>query len=87
MDNLLIGGLNRGGKAIVNELQDESVRRFDPKWVLADPKEDRAPQMASVLTNRFPTLRPQPLQMPVQDALAAEYNLFVEVDTHKLRIK
>ena len=66
--NLLVGGLNRGCKEIVNELHDETVRHFDPHWILADRKADRAQQMASVLTNRF-ALRPQPVQMRVQNAI------------------
>lgn len=70
MNNPLIGGLNRGARAIVKELPEETIRRYEPEWLLADPKENRARQMAGVLTNRFATLRPQPLQMPVQDALA-----------------
>src|SRR5688500_14289683 len=70
MDNLLIGGLNRGCKEFVYELHDESVGHYDPHWFLADPKGDRAAQMASVLTKRFSKLQPQPLQMPVQDAIS-----------------
>ena len=50
--------------------QDETTRLYEPEWLLADPKEHRAAQMAAALTKRFPTLRPQPMQMKVQDALS-----------------
>jgi hypothetical protein len=69
MSLVVIGGNHRGGKAIVNELQDETTRLYEPEWLLADPKEHRALQMAAVLRDRFPTLRPQSFQMKVQDAL------------------
>jgi len=74
MSLVVIGGNNRGGKAIVNELQDKTTRLYEPEWLLADPKPDRAVQMAAVLTDRFPTLQPQPLQMPVQEALAYSHD-------------
>jgi hypothetical protein len=74
MSLVVIGGNNRGGKAIVNELQDETTRLYEPEWLLVDPKEHRAAQMAAVLTDRFPTLQPQPLQMQVQDALAYSHD-------------
>ena len=51
--NVLIGGAHRGGKAIVNQLQDETVRLYDPHWILADPKPDRAAQMASSADKPF----------------------------------
>jgi hypothetical protein len=70
MSLVVIGGNNRGARAIVNELQDETTRLYDPDWLLADPKDNRAVQMAAVLTKRFPALRPHPLQMRIQDALA-----------------
>lgn len=66
---VVMGGNHRGAKAIVNELSDETTRLYEPEWLLADPKEHRAVQMAAVLTERFPTLRPQPFQLKVQDAL------------------
>ncbi len=69
MSVVAIGGNHRGGKAIVNELSDETTRLYEPEWLLADPKEHRAAQMAAALRDRFPTLRPQPMQMKVQDAL------------------
>jgi hypothetical protein len=70
MSNVLFAGLNRAGKAIVTALPDETTRLYEPEWLLADPKEPRAAQMAGVLMDRYPTLRPQPLQMKAKDALA-----------------
>ena len=70
MSNVLFGGLHRGASAIVKELKDETTRLYSPDWLLADPKADRAAQMAGVLRDRFATLNPQPLPMRVQDALA-----------------
>jgi hypothetical protein len=69
MSLVVIGGNHRGGNAIVNELQDETTRLYEPEWLLADPKDNRAAQMAAALTKRFPALRPQPMQMKVQDAI------------------
>ena len=68
MSLVVIGGNNRGGKAIVNELQDETTRLYEPAWLLVDQKVHRAAQMATVLKHRFPTLQPQPLQMKAQDS-------------------
>jgi hypothetical protein len=69
MSNVLFGGLHRGASAIVKELKDETTRLYGPDWLLADPKADRAAQMAGVLRYRFAALNPQPLSMRVQDAL------------------
>ena len=69
MSNVLFGGLHRGASAIVKELKDDTTRLYEPDWLLADPKANRAAQMAGVLRDRFATLNPQPLTMRVQDAL------------------
>jgi hypothetical protein len=69
MSLVLIGGAHRGAESIFNQLPDKTVRRYDPNWKLADPKPDRAVQLARKAQDRFPTLQPQPLQMRVQDAL------------------
>jgi hypothetical protein len=74
MSLVVFGGNHRGGKAIVNELSDETTRLYEPEWLLADPKEHRAVQMATVLRDRFPALRPQPLQMRVQEALTYSHD-------------
>jgi hypothetical protein len=66
---VLLGGAHRGQESILNHLDDTTVRLFDPHWMVADPKDNRAPQMAGILKGRFPTLQPQPLQMKAQDAL------------------
>lgn len=71
MSNVLFGGLHRGASAIVKELKDDTTRLYEPDWLLADPKANRAAQMAGVLRDRFATLNPQPLTMRVQDALAS----------------
>ena len=70
MSNLIIGGNHRGAMAIGKELRHETVCLYEPEWVLADPKPDRAVQLAGFLKDRFPALHPQPHTMPVQDALA-----------------
>jgi hypothetical protein len=69
MSNVLIGGAHRGARTILTELTEATVRLYEPCWMLADPKEDRAAQLASIAKARFATLRPQPLPMPVQSAL------------------
>jgi hypothetical protein len=69
MNNVLLGGAHRGAMSLINHLEDKTVRRFDPHWIIADPKPQRAPQLASMAQHRFPTLRPQPVQMRVQNAL------------------
>jgi hypothetical protein len=69
MGNVLCAGAHRGAESIVNHLDDETVHGYDPYWIVADPKENRAVHMAGVLTDRFTTLLPQPLQMKAQDAL------------------
>jgi hypothetical protein len=69
MSNVLIGGAHRGAWEIFNQVLYETVRRYDPEWKVADPKPDRAVQLTGMLTYRFPTLRPQPKPMKVQDAL------------------
>ena len=46
MSNVLLGGAHRGALSIVNELQDKTVRQYDPNWTIADPKDNRAAQMA-----------------------------------------
>jgi hypothetical protein len=70
MSNVLIGGAHRGALSILNELPDKTVRQYDPNWKIADPKDNRAAQLTTFARNRFPTLRPHPFQMKVQDALA-----------------
>jgi hypothetical protein len=84
MSFVVIGGNHRRGKAIVNELSDETPRLYEPEWLLADPKDNRAAQMAAALTKRFPALRPQPMQMKVQEALAyssVEDTVILALDT------
>src|SRR5438874_4072995 len=69
MSNVIIGGAHRGAKTFFAELQKETVRLYEPCWILADPKEHRAAQLATIATERFATLRTQPLQMRIQSAL------------------
>jgi hypothetical protein len=69
MPNLLIGGANRGARTILSALTDETVRRYDPWWIVADPKAHRAADLAILAQQRFARLTPQPLQMRVQSAL------------------
>ena len=69
MSNVIIGGAHRGARTFLTELQKETVRLYEPCWILADPKEHRAAQLATIAKERFATLRPQPLQMRVQSAL------------------
>jgi hypothetical protein len=69
MCNVLLGGAHRGAESFLNHLEDKTVRRYDPHWIIADPKPQRAEQMVSMAQHRFPTLRPQPVQMRVQNAL------------------
>jgi hypothetical protein len=66
---ILVGGLNRGFRAIIQELTDDTVRLYERSWILADLKEDRAVRAAEFLKDKFPALDPQPLKMPVQSAL------------------
>jgi hypothetical protein len=65
-----LGGAHRGAMSLINHLEDKTVRRFDPHWIIADPKPHRADQLVSMAQHRFPTLRPQPVQMRVQNALS-----------------
>jgi hypothetical protein len=66
---VLIGGAHRGARTILTALQEETVRLYEPGWIMADPKEERAAQLAGIARERFTALRPQPLQMRVQSAL------------------
>ena len=70
MSNLLIGGAHRGARSILSELPEETVRRYEPCWILADPKEHRAAELAIFAQKRFARLKPYPLQMRVQSALS-----------------
>jgi hypothetical protein len=70
MNNVLCGGAHRGAESLFKQIQPETVRRYDPHWILTDPKPDRAVQLASMAQNRFPWLQPQPKQLKVQNALA-----------------
>ena len=69
MSNVIIGGAHRGARTFLTELQEKTVRLYEPCWILADPKEHRAAQLATIAKERFATLRPQPLQMRVQSVL------------------
>jgi hypothetical protein len=69
MSNVIIGGAHRGARTFLTELQEKTVRLYEPCWILADPKEHRAAQLATIARERFGTLRPQPLQMRIQSAL------------------
>ena len=66
---VLHGGAHRGAASFIKHLEYKTVRLFDPHWIIADPKPQRAALLASMAQHRFPTLRPQPVQMPVQNAL------------------
>ena len=63
-------GNNRGGRSIANRLRPEVVSLYDPNWVFADAKEGRARTLATSVRERFPEIRPRPLQMQAQEALA-----------------
>lgn len=63
-------GNHRGGASIVNGLSQDTVRRYDRTWVLADPKEDRADRMAEMVRRRFPQTDPRPLRATALEALA-----------------
>jgi hypothetical protein len=69
MSNPIIGGAHRGAETIFAELEEKTVRLYEPFWILADPKEHRAAKLATIARERFGTLRPQPLQMRIQSAL------------------
>jgi hypothetical protein len=69
MSNVIIGGAHRGATTLFAELQEKTVRLYEPCWILADPKEHRAAQLATIARERFGTLRPKPLQMRIQSAL------------------
>ena len=82
--NLGCIGNHRGGISIVKALPAEVANRYDPDWVFADPKEDRARKLALVAQNRFPELRPRPLLLRGQEAVAQTDDddaLVVAVDT------
>jgi len=66
---MFIFGTNRGALSLFNELQDETVRLYDPNWNLVDMKVGRAAQLAKFARNRFSTLRPHPHQLRALDAL------------------
>jgi hypothetical protein len=72
--NVLFAGLHRGGLSIVNAFPEKTTRLYEPDWLLADPKENRATQMAGILKKKFPELNPQPFQMRAQDALALSHD-------------
>ena len=57
-----------GGASIVRHLPSETASRFDPRWVLSDPKEDRAARLAGLVKERFPFTEPQALALPARDA-------------------
>lgn len=85
MSNLNLYGNHRGGTSIVKSLPADIVRLYDdPGWTLADPKEDRAERLATVVWNRFPGVRPRPLRMTARDALAYSHDndtLVLAMDT------
>src|SRR5688572_31070886 len=83
MHTVLLGGAHCGAESIFNHLEDKTVRRYDPHWILADPKPQRAEQLASMAQHRFPTLRPQPVQMRVQNALSSslDHDVVLALDT------
>jgi hypothetical protein len=70
MNSVVWGGIHRGFLATAKELKAKTTLLYDRRWILADPQENRAAQMAVMLRNQFATLDPQPLTMRVQDALA-----------------
>ena len=69
MNNMLIGGAHRGARTILTELNAETVRLYEPSWIVADPKERRAADLVILAQKRYPRLNPQPLSLRVQDAL------------------
>jgi hypothetical protein len=68
-DNLNLYGNHRGGTAVVRNLPAPVADRFGAEWVLADPKEGRAEELAGAVARRFPGVRPTPLRMTAQEAL------------------
>jgi hypothetical protein len=69
MGTVFGAGIHRGWLSIFKELKDETIRLYEPEWLLADPKGSRAADMKILLKNRFARLDPQPLVMRSQDAL------------------
>jgi hypothetical protein len=69
MSTVLIGGAHRGARTILTALTEETVRLYDPRWIVADPKETRAADLVIRAQKRYPSLNPQPLPLRVQDAL------------------
>lgn len=69
MSTLNLYGNHRGGTSIVTTLPAEVAQRYEADWLLADPKEDRAEQLARVVQQRFPWVHPRPQRMTAQHAL------------------
>lgn len=67
--NLNLYGNHRGGTSIVAGLPRAAAAAYGPDWTLADPKENRAEKLAAVVRQRFPMVRPRPVQMTAQEAL------------------
>jgi hypothetical protein len=70
MSRLNLYGNHRGGTSLVTRLPADVASLYEADWTLADPKEDRAAQLAMVVRQRFPEVRPRPLRMTAQQALA-----------------
>lgn len=84
MSTLNIYGNHRGGNSIVTRLPAEVADRYETNWTLADPKDGRAEQLARVVRQQFPQIRPRPLRLTAQDALAYSHagdTLVLALDT------
>ena len=75
-DNLGWVGNNRGALTTAQELTPETLKRYAPTLLLADPKEDRAAKFGEILRKRFPTLTlsPKPLRIPRQSCHRFQMN-------------
>lgn len=60
-------GNNRGATALVSRISAGVTSRFQPDWILADPKRGRAERLARLVKSRFPAVTPLPIQ---SDALS-----------------
>jgi len=82
-DNLLWIGNHRGALTTARQLTPQTLNRYAPTLLLADPKAGRAAGFGDTLRRQFPSLMltPTPLVMRGQDALAVNRDLSATVLT------
>jgi hypothetical protein len=84
MSNLNLYGNHRGGTCIVRALPEPVARMYSDRWILADPKEDRAARLAREVEERFPFVRPTALRSTGQQAVVRadeDDTLVIAMDT------